>query len=849
LADGRLDTPQGGAGDVRSREERTARTFASYFFLITFVFYILKPVRESLLIGANQAMWPYADLATALLIGFVVALNARLLDRLPRRIYLTASLLFFIASLFVFWYVFEIIRTSQIQTPVADSSGIFFLLWVQTLILGHKIVPVFVFCFWSDVFIAMAVTQFWIAVNDVIQPYQAKRLVGRFVTGGLLGGIAGSAVAALASSLRVLRPENLLLICPFALVLALVIVNILYAGQRKIDASAGDVRLETPSRVGYLESFRTVLREPYLKLLAGMLASAIIAGTLINYQFKTVVKFVFGEDKAGSTSFIALFFLIILVVSTAVHLLTTGRFLRKYGIGLAVSVAPLVLLAGSLAVFLIPVGFIVLWAVFVRGFDKGFDNTLSQSVRELLYIPVRADIKYKAKLFIDMFINKFATGCAAGLYLILQGVRSFNFRPDQPLAVIRETGLLALVFVGSWFVLTRLVYRRYPDVLKPSIRRIWEKGDKAISEHVNVDETLKVFNTIQSRERSTTLYLMNLFDLVHGKTLTPELKELLGIKRDEIKARAMDALFDVGGSAFFPGLEEAIEDVELQREIDLVFLLPAYQEIMAGRLREIVDSTSEVDRIEAAKIIGRMVSNDSTLETLGRLLRDPSSEVAVYALESAAIHRHPAHIPFIRPRLADPQLRAEAQKTLAAFGPGIEVLLQPILRSDAEPPDVRRAVPEILARVGSQRAADMLLEELARHEEALEPALVDALYKVRTERPQVRFREKTVRAEVVVLARKACDVVLNPPADPAEAKAALEIRVKRVFDLMTLMHHPEDIIRAYQNILRGTAKSADYSLAHLDTLLDPELKGLLGPLIEPLPPEVRAALVRKAMKR
>jgi AAA family ATP:ADP antiporter len=847
LAEGRLDTPLSGAGEVRSREERTARTFATYFFLVTFVFYILKPVRESLLIGVNPAWWPFADLATALLIGFVVALNTRLLDRLPRRTYLTASLLFFIASLFVFWYVFDMIRTSQIQTPVADSSGIFFLLWVQTLILSHKVVPVFVFCFWSDVFIAMSVTQFWIAVNDVIQPYQAKRLVGRFVTGGLLGGIAGSAVAALASSLRVIRPEGLLLVGPFVLVLALVVVNVVYAGQRKIDATAGDARLDTPVQAGYLESFRTILRVPYLKLLAGMLASAIIAGTLINYQFKTVVKFVFGDNNAAKTSFIALFFLIILVISTAVHLLTTGRFLRRYGIGLAVSVAPLILLLGSLAVFLIPAGLIVLWAFLVRGFDKGFDNTLSQSVRELLYIPIPADIKYKAKLFIDMFVNKFATGFAAALFWVLQGVRSFNYRP--PLAVIRETGLLALLFIAAWLVLTRLVYRGYPDVLKPAIRQIWVGGDKAITQIVDVEETLKIFNTIQSRERSTTLYLMNLFDLVHGKTLTPELKELLGIKRDEIKARAMDALFDVGGSAFFPGLEEAIEDAELQHEIDLVFLLPTYQEIMGRRLREIVDSSSEVDRIEAAKIIGRMVSNDSTLETLGRLLRDPSFEVVLYALESAAVHRHPGHVPLILPRLADPQLRAETQKTLAAYGPGIEGLLQPVLRSAAEPLDVRRAVPEVLARVGSQRAADILLDELARHDEALEQALIDALFRIRTERPQVRFREKAVRAEVVVLARKACDVVLDPPADPAEAKAALDIRIKRVFDLMTLMHHPEDIIRAYQNILQGTAKSADYSLAHLDTLLDPELKGLLSPLIEPLPPEERAALVRKAMKR
>ena len=104
---------------------------------------------------------------------------------------------------------------------------------------------------------------------------------------------------------------------------------------------------------------------------------------------------------------------------------------------------------------------------------------------------------------------------------------------------------------------------------------------------------MKIFNTIQSRERSTTIYLMNLFDLVSHNELTPDLKELLGIKRDEIMAQGMDALLDVGGTGFFPGIEEAVDDPDIRREIDLIFLLPAYQEIMAKRLGEIVASASE----------------------------------------------------------------------------------------------------------------------------------------------------------------------------------------------------------------------------------------------------------------
>ena len=254
---------------------------------------------------------------------------------------------------------------------MADSSGILFLLWAQMVLLQHKVLPVFVFCFWADVFIAMSVTQFWIAVNDVIAPFQAKRLVGLFVTGGLFGGIAGAAVAALASYFRPDRLQDLLLVCPVLLVLAVVTVNVVYAGQRKVDADAGNDRLAPSARVGYLESFRTVLRHRYLLLLAAMVASALVAGTLINYQFKTAVRHVF-ETDADRTSFVAAFLFVILAVSTVVHLFTSRRFLKAYGIGWAISLAPLALLFGAAAVFLIPVGLMLLWAVVPARRRQGF---------------------------------------------------------------------------------------------------------------------------------------------------------------------------------------------------------------------------------------------------------------------------------------------------------------------------------------------------------------------------------------------------------------------------------------------------------------------------------------------
>jgi len=848
LADRRLERFLKRFGDVRGHEARAAQSLSAFFFLITATFYIIKPVKESFLIGfAAPRWWSYADLATALLIGFVVALNARLLDRLPRRTYLTASLLFFIASILVFWYVFGIRLGGLVSSPVADASGMLFFLWAQDFVSASWPAPVLAFSLWADVFIAMSVTQFWISVNDIFDPHQAKRLVGLFVTGGLFGGIAGASAAALMTFARVIEADDLLLVCPVLLALAVVMVNVIYAGQRKFDASAGDERLAASPKVGILESSRIVRRDRYLRLLAAMVAAAIVAGSLINYQFKTVVKSFYQNDQTR-TSFIAVFFLAILVVSAAIHLLTTGRVLKSYGIRWAIAVAPAVLLAASATVFLIPAGAMLIWALAVRGGDKMFDNTLSQSVRELLYVPVAADVKYKAKVFIDVFVNKFATGLAAGLFLVLQYVRQFDYRPDTlsgKLAVIQEIGALALAVLALWLVLTRLVYGKYPAELKKDLRRIWKPGQEVLDDNLDTRLVSDVFEAIKNRDRSEALYLMNIFDLVKANSLTPEMKELLGIKRDEIKARNMDALFESGSAgSLYPGLA----DENIQREIDLIYLLPSYQKIMDENLGRIVGSSSDVDRIEAANSICRMAPSSPTMDALAKLLQDPSPDVVLYALNSAAVHRRPEHAPLVLRQLANPMAVGDAQTALAAYGPDAVDLVAPLLRSAGEPPEVRRAVPEVLARIGTQEAADLLVTELARRRDDMEQPLVEALSKIRAERPRVRFREQDLRPELRFLIRKACDVLLDPSGPPDAAKAALDIRLRRVFDLLTLLYPREDIVNDYQHILQGTPRSVDYALEHLDNLLDREDKELLFPLIEDLPDRERVLRLKKALR-
>ncbi|GEM_PF-244029 len=843
--------------DLRPDESRAALSLFAYFFLITFSIYIIKVVEETFLIGINPRLWPYPDLITVGLIGLAAAFNARLLTRLPRRTHAARTVLFFASNLIIFWLVFNMNARDLVLSPTVDSSGLLGAVPLLVTIKDSWPAPVIVFSFWADLFIVMTVTHFWIAVNDVFTLHQAKRTIGFLVTGGLFGGIGGALLMWLLG--RVVGPTSLLLVCTAVLVLMLVAIRRVYGQARKIPEGSDAARAASGQRVGYFDSLRTVRRHDYLRVLAALLFSATVVGALVNYQFKSVVKAQIDNDLLR-TSFLGSFFFWILVVSAAVHLATTSRLLKTFGVRLAVYVAPIVLILGTVSLFLLPAAGVGLmaWACFMRGSDKTFDNTITQSVRELLYIPVPAAVKYKAKVFIDMFVNKFAVGFGAVLYWVLYRALSFSYR--DPVVQVRLIAYFVIGFAGLWITLAGVIYARYVGVLKKDLRKLWQEAHKKLEAHVDVDSVAPIVDLLQSRERSSTLYLMNLFRMVRSDKLTPELREALAFREDEIKARSLDSLLDVGGEAPFREIEEEAPDADLVTVISEVLHLDSFKTVMHSKLAEIVDgpASPEMSRMEAALLAGLMEPTPEVMRSLRRLLEDPSAEVLNYALGSAAVHRHKAHLPLILPHLGQPTTRQAAQAALAAYGPEIDDTLRRHLESDKESLEVRRAIPEVLARTGGQRAADILTEELSRGRGEMEQELVDALFRIRADRPVVLFKKKKILEAVYSIVRACYALILGKGGEESPGgsdgaalgrAALLELRIKRIFDLLTLIYAPDDIAKAYQNILKGTAKSVDHSLELLDNILNRNLKTYLFPLIEDLPQEQRLSVLRKLRRR
>ena len=802
--------------DVRPGEGATVFGLFAYFFVVMAAGYIILPLKVSnFLKNMNLAVLPFVLFGTAVAMSVVASVNTRFLQRLRPKRYIRISLMFFIAGLIVFWQL-------------------------DRLALGSKPVSV-VFWFWAEMFLAVSVIQFWILVNECFSPRRVKHFVGLFVPGGLLGGIAGSVLILL------VKGRLLYLICAGFLAAAFVVILALPTARRE---DSPEAPRPEKGRVGYLESFRVLLRNRYLLFMGGLMLAALGASGIISFQFNFFLKYRILPGEP-TKAYMGAFNLILLVASTLLQVLFASRLLKTFGLKVALFVSPVILAAGAAAGWIVPSGGLLLWATLLRGTDKGLSHSLSQSIREILYIPVSAETRKRAKVFIDLFINKLADALSA-LVLFL----TFSFLGFSA----RELSVLTLAFLLAWAVFNRRILVEYVGIIKKNLTISRPDADQLILDRIDVNATKLVFDTLESRRRSSVLYAMNLLDLIQKDKLTPELRAIIAARSSEVQAGSFDALLDVPGEMLVPEWQDALEDVDLGAEVRDVLSLDVYQTVMRDHIRKVAEAgagADAVEQMEIAKAIGMMSGNAPLVGTLRGLLKSGSPEVVRYALESAGRQAKREFIPLILPHLGRPNTEEAAAAALVQSGDRFAGMLDDALRDPKEDLRVRRAIPGVLARLGSRRAAELLAAGLKRGDADILDETIEALFRLRTLRPEMPFDEADVRPAILGLIRKTCSILLamereehGPAGAPlaGDLGALLSKTVKQIFELLSLIYSHEDVVRAYQNFHEGRKKSVDFALELLETILRKDIKDILLPLLEEHPADEKARIARRVLK-
>lgn len=794
MAKRRLTAFLSGVARLRPGESRLAFLLFGYFFSITAPFAIVKSIRDaSYLDELGPRNLPYAY-ATAILIGAVVALHARLQARLPRRTLLAGTIVFYLLTALVFILLFEKLDFA----------------WLPL-----------VYWFWANTFIVVLTTQFWILVNDLFNPREAKRLIGLFGSGGILGGIVGGLLTGFLA--RGETSHRLLFLVAGFLVLGFLCIRSLFASLRDPGGSPAErpaARTNSGSErpnVGFGDCFRSVRRSDYLKLLGAAVLVAGIVSTFIDWQSKAIIAE--PGQVNNLTAFFGFFNAGLQVLAFLFQLILTSRFIEKFGIGPSFMIYPLLLLLGFGGIAVAPV---LLAAVLFKGGDKALSYSIQQSSRELLYIPVPPETKYRAKIFIDMFLNRMAkVAGAVVLFLILRTPAPVGGAMKGFVPLVSAA---AAVFIAVWLYLNTRISRAYFREVKENLAQKWERGDIRVARTLDPEAAKLIIDALDSRRESPELFALHLYDLARKNKLTPEVADLLSVS-DFGSGRSPGLPFlDGEEMPWLPAFERPESGTDLDKEIREILALGDYQALMSGYADRVLakeGGADETAKMELAKSIGLMEPSSPLVDRLDVLLRDPSPRVFHYAAESAGSLGLRAFVPLLIHGLADPRTADDAAAALARFGPAVSGTLADVLLDAGETPDVRRAAARLMGRTGNRDAVKPLLAALDTDGETLGDGVLDALDDLRT-RPSF-----PALPEEAVLRR--FDRMLGRVSRAATASGILP-----VFKLLGLAYDHEDIFRAYQNLLQGTKDSTAYALELLDQIVAPEIKTKLFPRIERL---------------
>jgi len=412
--------------NVNAGEGGTVALLFLNAFIMMGLYYILKPVREGLILsGFGAVIKSYSSAAQALLFVFVVPAYGAFAARVNRVWLLAGMTLFFISNLVLF----------VLALGVGMNIGIVYYVWL-------------------GVFNFMVVSQFWAFANDVYTEEQGKRLFPVVGIGASAGALAG---AWLTASVFERMSDGLLMMLASAL-LGVFILLIVWVNRREsASGSAGAAR--STERLSKEGGFQLVLKDRYLLLIAMHVlllnlvntVGEFILGSL--FQQHAIAQIGAGEVfRSARGEYIrtlyGAFFGWVNLVGLLIQSFMVSRFMKYLGVRGSLFVGPLI----SLLTYGVTAARPVLgFARAVKIGENANDYSLNNTVRQALFLPTSREVKYKAKAAIDTFFAR--TGDALQAAVVFIGTRLAFTVP--------AFAVLNAVIVGVWLAVVAGIARQH----------------------------------------------------------------------------------------------------------------------------------------------------------------------------------------------------------------------------------------------------------------------------------------------------------------------------------------------------------------------------------------------------
>lgn len=408
----------------------------AHFFLVISSFWMLKPVKKTLLLTH------YAD--GLVLFGWKLS---------AAQVELVAKEANMVVALFAALAFSVLARRFRREAFVTAVTVAFMLCYVVFALFGDGASAFGTWAFYllGDLFVTAMVASFFAFLNDSEDTLAARRLYGLVVLGGVLGGAFGSTVIARhAQTMGAAEVAGAVSIVCGAIFLLAIWAGRIVARHPPPERTTPLLHTSHPRRLQ--EAFAgasLTFHSRYMMMIVAIVGIYEMSSTLLDYQFTaTVLHYV---DKSQIGIYFSNVFAFTNVIAVGVQLLLTPWILKRFGVGTGLLLLPLLLSACVAGFWIAPV---LLIGSLLSTADNAFAYSLNQSAKEVLYVPLPRDYKYRAKAFIDIFMLRFAKALAVAAGLVASSLFT-GFENLHWLSAL----ILALLAV--WIIVVRMLAREY----------------------------------------------------------------------------------------------------------------------------------------------------------------------------------------------------------------------------------------------------------------------------------------------------------------------------------------------------------------------------------------------------
>lgn len=726
----------------------------------------------------------------------------------------------------------------------------------------------------SGVIASIAVPQFWTLVGTALTVAQGRRLFGLIAAAGVVGGVVGSGVAAV--MILVVPAKTLLL-------LSAGIFGATSVAIARTQRSGPTLQSRSPSRPVATEWLQTFRENPFLIRVAIIVFLSTATLLTVDYLFKSSIARSLPSAEIGP--FVARYYLALNVLSLFVQLFVGSALVRAVGIAGALVITPLFLFLGATSALVSGGAMIVV--LILKGVDGSLRHSIHRITGELVYLPVPRGARERVKPLIDGALVRTSQTITGAVLLALGGTRALA---PRPLALL----VAALAFV--WLITAVTIRRPYLDLLRRAIASgsldtrdnpdpIDLESAQLLVQRLASEDPLEVvgaMNALSRRGREgfvPALVLLHQDETVLVAALemfgasvrtdwVPLARRLLEHPRESVRMAAARALAmhqdldptwlanDAGprvhGYAILHlALREPSDDLLARPRIAALLREPAEagEAARMGLLAAIAD----------APPVRRLIP---LLMTLGDFAGGSTESTELFA-RAAARQADERLIPRLISFLPTGAGREAVRAALVAMKEPAFDALHAVLLDHTRARSLRIHIPKSLARFGTRRAAECLLQNIETERDGLVRyksiralgILVDGRNIVVDSDRVERICLRDLEDHFSVLALRVALTGDRPQGTPETRSTAerlllallgdkLRQSLDRAFRLLKIAHHREAIHRVYLACLSGDAYARANAGEYLDALLarrgQQGVRALLRLVADDLPPAERA---------